>query len=199
MGKLTVIEHITLDGVMQAPGRCDEDTRDDFEHGGWAVASNDEVMAQEMGKGMAHGGVLLFGRRTYEDFASYWPNQPDNPYTDVLNKTQKYVASTTLSEPLGWANSTLLGADVPDQVRRLKAETDGDVGVLGSGDLVETLAEHDLVDSYVLMIHPIVLGEGRRLFGAHPRRLRLVDTVTTTTGVVLATYDRASDVKGDAR
>jgi len=199
MGKLTVIEHITLDGVMQSPGRCDEDTRGDFEHGGWAVAGNDEVMAREMGKGMAEGGALLLGRRTYEDFAAYWPNQPDNPYTEVLNKTQKYVVSRTLQEPLGWANSTVLGEDVPDQVRCLKAETDGNVGVLGSGDLVKSLAEHDLVDAYVLMIHPIVLGEGRRLFGAHSRRLRLVDTLTTTTGVVLATYDRASDVNGDAR
>lgn len=156
-------------------------------------------MAEELGKGMAQGGALLLGRRTYEDFAQYWPNQPDNPYTDVLNKTQKYVASTTLQEPLEWANSTVLGADVPARVRRLKTEIDGNVGVLGSGDLVETLAEHDLVDSYVLMIHPIVLGEGRRLFGAHSRELRLVDTVTTTTGVLLATYDRASDEKGDPR
>lgn len=200
MGQLAVIEHLTLDGVMQAPGRCDEDIRDNFAHGGWAVAGNDEVMAQEMGKGMTPGGSLLFGRRTYEDFAAYWPNQPDNPYTEVLNKAQKYVASTTLREPLPWANSTVIDGDAAAAVRALKQDSDTDIGVLGSGELVHTLAAHDLVDTYVLMIHPIVLGSGKRLFpGGQRHDLRLVHSVTTTTGVVLATYARASNGNGAHR
>ena len=198
MGKLSVIEHLSLDGVMQAPGRCDEDTRDDFERGGWAVPGNDQVMAETMAKGMANAGPLLFGRRTYEDFAAFWPHQPDNPYTEVLNQAQKYVVSTTLRDPLPWANSTLIAGDVVDAVVRLKQRSEGDIGVLGSGALVTTLNAHDLVDSYVLMIHPIVLGSGRRLFRdpAPQRELRCVDSVTTTTGVIIATYDRATRVNG---
>jgi dihydrofolate reductase len=111
-----VIEHLTLDGVMQAPGRPEEDDRDGFEHGGWAHARVDEVM----GEGMARGGALLFGRRTYEDFFSFWPNQTDNPYTDVLDNTRKYVASRTLKEPLPWRNSTLLDGDASEAVAKLK-------------------------------------------------------------------------------
>src|SRR5438128_2387370 len=108
MGNVVVTNHLTLDGVMQAPGRPDEDPRGGFEHGGWAVPNNDAVMGRVMGEGMARGGSLLLGRRTYEAFYAFWPHQKDNPFTDVLNDVQKYVASTTLSEPLPWANSTLL-------------------------------------------------------------------------------------------
>ena len=188
MGKVVVIEHVTLDGVMQAPGRADEDQRDGFEHGGWAHARVDEVMGRVMGEGMARGGALLFGRRTYEDFFSFWPTQTDNPYTDVLDNTLKYVASRTLKEPLPWRNSTLLHGDAAEAVAKLK-EGD-DLGVLGSGQLVRSLMQRGLVDEFVLMTHPLVLGTGRRLFadGGAFAELRLTDTTTTTTGVVIAKY-----------
>jgi dihydrofolate reductase len=189
MRRVTVTEHLTLDGVMQAPGRPDEDTRGGFQHGGWAIPNNDEVMARVMGEGMAKGGPLLFGRRTYEDFYGFWPHQKDNPFTDVLNDVEKFVASRTLTEPLSWNNSTLLKGDAVDAVKELKEQPGEDIGVLGSGELVQSLMRHQLVDEYLLMIHPLVLGSGRRLFpeGVHSS-LRLVDSVTTTTGVVVATY-----------
>ena len=162
--KVVVIEHVTLDGVMQAPGRPDEDKRGGFEHGGWAHARTDEVMGRQMGERMAKGGPLLFGRRTYEDFLSFWPNQTDNPYTEVLENAEKYVASTTLREPLPWRNSKLLAGDASEAVAELKQQPGGDVGVLGSGTLVQSLMRRGLVDELVLMIHPLVLGTGRRLF-----------------------------------
>jgi dihydrofolate reductase len=188
MSKLVVTNHLTLDGVMQAPGRPDEDLRGGFEHGGWAAPNSDEVMGRVMGEGMAKDGALLLGRRTYEDFYGVWPAQRDNPFTEVLNNVQKYVASRTLSEPLPWSNSTLLKGDIAKAVGELKEQLD--IGVLGSGELCQSLMRHDLIDEYVLLIHPLVLGSGRRLFpdGSPAGALRLVDTVTTTTGVVIATY-----------
>jgi dihydrofolate reductase len=198
MSRVIVIEHLTLDGVMQAPGRPDEDQREGFEHGGWAHARADEVMGRIMGEGMAKGGPVLLGRRTYEDFYGFWPKQKDNPYTEVLDKTQKYVASTTLSEPLPWANSTLVTGDAADAVADLRQQSDEDIVVLGSGQLVRSLMRRNLVDEYVLMIHPLVLGSGRRLFpDAGPSaNLRLVDSVTTTTGVLIATYRPAESDGG---
>jgi dihydrofolate reductase len=189
MRRITVTEHLTLDGVMQAPGRPDEDTRGGFQHGGWAIPNNDEVMARVMGEGMAKGGSLLFGRRTYEDFYGFWPHQKDNPFTDVLNDAEKFVASRTLTDPLPWNNSTVLKGDAAETVKELKEQPGEDIGVMGSGELVQSLIRHRLVDEYLLMIHPLVLGSGRRLFpeGVHSS-LRLVDSVTTTTGVVIATY-----------
>jgi|SRR5215213_9623911 len=193
MSEVVVIEHLTLDGVMQAPGRRGEDPRGGFEHGGWAVPNRDEVMGRVMGGGMAEGGPLLLGRRTYEDFYSFWPHQKDNPFTEVLNYTRKYVASTTLAEPLPWSNSTLLKGDVAEAVARLKEQPGKDIGVLGSGELVQFLMRNNLVDKYVLMVHPLVLGSGHRLFpdGGPFATLRLVDSVTTTTGVVIVTYEPA--------
>jgi dihydrofolate reductase len=193
MSRVVVINHVTLDGVMQAPGRPDEDRRGGFEHGGWAVPGNDDVMARVMAEGMARGGPLLLGRRTYEDFYEFWPKQSDNPFTEVLDNARKYVASTTLREPLPWSNSTLLDGDAAEAVRALRRQPGDDIGVLGSGELVRSLMRHDLVDEYLLMIHPLILGTGRRLFpdGGPPTRLRLADSVTTTTGVVIATYQPA--------
>jgi dihydrofolate reductase len=193
MSKIVVINHVTLDGVMQAPGRPDEDTRGGFEHGGWATPNTDDVMLEVLGKGMAQGGPLLLGRRTYEQFYDFWPKQTDNPFTEVLNNAQKYIASTTLSEPLPWQNSSLLKGDIGQAVAKLKDESDTDIGVLGSGDLIQTLREHELVDEYLLMIHPLVLGTGRRLFedGGPYGAFRLADSVVTTKGVVIATYERA--------
>jgi len=191
MRKVVVIEHVTLDGVIQAPGRADEDERGGFDHGGWGHARSDEVMERKMGEGMAKEGSLLLGRRTYEDFLSFWPRQTDNPYTEVLDNTEKYVASNTLREPLPWQNSKLLSGDAAAAVAELKQQRGGDFGVLGSGMLVRSLMQRSLVDEFVLMIHPLVLGTGRRLFpdGGPLAELRLVDSVTTTTGVVIATYE----------
>jgi dihydrofolate reductase len=189
MGRLVVVNNVTLDGVMQAPGRPDEDTRDGFAHGGWAVPYFDEVMGEVMGRPMTRPGAVLLGRRTYEDFASYWPKQTDNPFTPVLDERRKYVASTTLREPLAWRNSTLLEGDTVEAVRALKQEVD--LVVLGSGELIRSL--RDLVDEYLLSIHPLVLGSGRKLFpdDGITARLRLVDSTTTTTGVIIATYQPA--------
>jgi dihydrofolate reductase len=194
MGRIVVTNHVTLDGVMQSPASPEEDTRDGFERGGWAAPYNDEVMGAEMAAGMAQEGSLLLGRRTYEHFAAFWPKQTDgNPYTEVLNRKQKYVASTTLEDPLPWENSTLLSGDVPRAVAALKAELDHDLGILGSGELIRSLLPHDLIDEYLLTIHPLLLGHGRRLFdeGGAYSELRLVDTKPTTTGVVIARYQRA--------
>ena len=138
-------------------------------------------------------GPLLLGRRTYEDFSSFWPKQTDNPFTEVLDKAEKHVASTTLRAPLPWSNSTLLEGDAADAVAGLKRQPGKDLTVLGSGELVQSLRRRDLVDRYLLLIHPLVLGSGRRLFpdGGPAGPLRLVDSVTTTTGVVIATYEPA--------
>ena len=192
MSSVVVFTSLTLDGVMQAPGRPDEDRRGGFEHGGWALPYSDEVMGRVMGERMAQGSDLLLGRRTYEDFAGFWPKQTDNPFTEVLDNARKYVASRTLQEPLPWQNSTLLEGDAGDAVPELKQQPGKDLVLLGSGELAGSLMRRKLVDEYVLLIHPLVLGSGRRLFdGAEFAALRLVDTVTTTTGVVIATYQPA--------
>ncbi|PZR99670.1 MAG: deaminase [Candidatus Nephthysia bennettiae] len=193
MSSLTVFNHLTLDGVMQAPGRPDEDVRGGFEHGGWASSRMDAVLGGVAAQEMARGGALLLGRRTYEDFAGFWPKQGDNPFTAALNSAQKYVASRTLEKPLSWSNSTLLEGDAAEAVAKLKEEPGQDLVVLGSGELIQSLMRRDLVDRYVLMIHPLVLGAGRRLFsdGASFTALRLVDTKASTTGVVIATYQPA--------
>ena len=174
---------------MQSPGRPDEDTRGGFEHGGWGAQYADEVMGRAMGERMARDGGLVLGRRTYEDLFGYWPKQKDNPYTERLNSTRKYVASRTLSAPLSWENSILLEGDAVDAVAKLKEESEQDVGLLGSGDLAGQLMRRGLIDEYVLLVHPLVLGTGRRLFpdGVFTR-LELTDTITTTTGVVIGTY-----------
>jgi dihydrofolate reductase len=198
MRKISVVESLTLDGVMQAPGGADEDRRGGFEHGGWALPYSDEVLATEMGKGMGTTD-LLFGRRTYENFYSFWPKQADgNPFTEVLNNSQKYVASTTLEEPLPWMNSALLKGDAAEAVAKLKESAGQDLVVLGSGELVRSLMPHDLIDEYVLLIHPLVLGSGRRLFpdDGTLATLRLVDSKPTTTGVVIATYEKAEPTSG---
>jgi len=199
MSKVVVFTSLTLDGVMQAPGRPDEDRRGGFEHGGWAQPYADSVLGSVAADGMATGGALLFGRRTYEDFAAVWPNMPEpNPFSAVLNNSQKYVASRTLREPLPWQNSTLLEGDAADAVARLREQPGMDLVVLGSGELIQSLMRRDLVDEYVLLIHPLVLGSGRHLFtdGGAFARLRLVDTKTTTTGVVIATYQPAHQSSG---
>ena len=190
MRKIIATISLTLDGVMQAPGRPDEDRRGGFEHGGWAQGYHDPVMMQAMGEGMSQGADLLFGRRTYEDFFAVWPKRKDNPFTEVLDRSLKYVASRTLREPLPWQNSRLLEGEAAETVARLKEQPGPDLVVLGCCDLMQTLMRHGLVDVYVLLIHPLVLGRGRRLFNDDARHtaLRLVKCLPTTTGVVIATY-----------
>jgi dihydrofolate reductase len=163
------MNHVTLDGVMQAPGRPDEDTRGGFNHGGWGQRSTmpGDAAGKAMGERMAAGGGLagwLFGRRTYEGLLSYWNQQPDSPFGPMLNNAPKYVVSTTLTEPLPWPNSTLLHGDVADAVGALKAHAGGVLAIMGSGELIRSLMAADLIDEYLLMIHPLVLGTGRRLF-----------------------------------
>jgi len=181
---------MSLDGVIQAPGRPDEDTRDGFDRGGWAVPYNDDVMAQRMGEGMASSGAMLFGRRTYEDFHGYWPQQTDNPFTPYLNQVTKYVVSNTLSEPLPWQNSVLLSGDPAASVAALKAEPGPDLAIVGSAQLVSSLLPAKLIDRLVLLMHPLVLGQGRRLFdeGGPGVDFDLVDSLPTSKGVIIATY-----------
>ena len=188
--RIVVFTSLTLDGVMQAPARPDEDVRGGFQHGGWAVPYSDASMAAAAGESMATTEGLILGRRTYEDFYSVWPNRTDNPYTEVLNNAQKYVASRTLKEPLPWVNSTLLKGDAAQAVAGLKEQPGKDLVILGSGELVRSLMRSNLIDRYILLIHPLVLGSGKRLFpdGGSPAPLRLIDSKTTTTGVVIATY-----------
>lgn len=191
MGKVVVIEHLTLDGVMQSPGHPDEDPRDGFRHGGWAGSRQDPIMQQVMGAHMGSAWSLLVGRTTYQRFADYWPKQEPNPFTEALNRVQKYVASTTLTEPLPWQNSTLLRGDAAEAVARLKREREENLVVFGSGVLVRSLLPRQLIDELMLLVYPLVLGTGRRLFpesGDVVSAMQLVDSATTGTGVIIATY-----------
>ncbi len=190
MSKIVVFNSVTLDGVMQAPARPDEDTRGGFEHGGWAIPYSDPAIGRAFEESRATTGGLLLGRRTYEDFYKVWPSRTDNPFTEVLNNSPKYVASRTLKEPLPWMNSILLKGDVPAAVAELKSQPVKDLVILGSGELIQTLMKHDLIDTYMLFIHPLVLGSGRRLFpdGTAFSTLQLVDAKPSSTGVVIATY-----------
>ena len=191
MRKLSVTVSLSLDGVMQAPGRPDEDVRGGFARGGWANPYNDDVMGRRMAEGMSKETELLFGRRTYQDFHGVWPNRTDNPFTEVLDRTRKYVASRTLVGPLPWQNSTLLSGDAADSVTELKRSPGPDLVVLGSGDLVQTLRRAALVDEYFLLIHPLILGTGSRLFpDGPPADLRLLESLTTSTGVIIASYQQ---------
>ena len=188
MAEIYAVENLSLDGVMQAPGGEQEDPRDGFPYGGWARPYMDEVAGKVMAEGMRRTGAMLFGRRTYEHMFSFWPKQTDgNPYTEVLNKTQKYVVSRTLAEPLPWQNSTLL-RDIA-AVAAVKADVEGDLCVLGSGELIRSLVDAGLLDGYTLQVSPITLGTGRRLFGDAYSQFRLVSAEPTTTGVIIASYE----------
>ena len=190
MTRIVAFVHLTLDGVMQAPGRPDEDRRGGFDHGGWAAPFSDGVLAKAVGESMGTTGALLLGRRTYEDFYKVWPKRTDNPFTPVLNNSLKYVASRTLEEPLPWMNSKLLKGDAADEVAKLRQAPGKDIVILGSGVLVQSLLKRNLIDELMLTINPLVLGTGRRLFpdGGAPTPLRLVDSTATTKGVIIARY-----------
>jgi dihydrofolate reductase len=190
--RIVVINHITLDGVMQGPGRVDEDTRDGFGFGGWAAAGQDPRIIERVGgyMGSPDGGMLL-GRRTYEDMLGTW-NERGGPFKDGLNAAAKYVASSSPTTELRWANSTLLHGDVLGAVAALKEKPGGDLVIMGSGELIRSLLPHRLIDEFLLIIHPLVLGSGRRLFehDVHEMRLQLVDSTAIET-VILATYRAA--------
>jgi dihydrofolate reductase len=192
MRKVIVNEFMSLDGVVQAPGLPDEDRSGGFEHGGWHLRYFDDTSQDWVLTSITEAGGYLLGRRTFEILGAYWPTAPEEEQViaEPLNTRPKYVASTTLKEPLEWQNSTVLEGDVAEAVRLLKQEDGGDIHVIGSTVLVQTLIEHAMVDEFRFMIDPVVLGGGKRLFredGAL-RPLRLVDSVVTTTGAVLATY-----------
>jgi dihydrofolate reductase len=185
------MNHVTLDGVMQGPGRADEDTRDGFEHGGWAVPGGDEAMVAKMGERMGGGRAFLFGRRTYEELLASW-NAQGGPFKEALNNARKYVASSNPAARLDWPNSTLLRGEIPAAVADLKRSSSTNLVIMGSGVLIDSLMAADLIDEYLLMIHPLVLGTGRRLFAGGTRAsLRLVDSSATSTGVLVATYEPA--------
>jgi dihydrofolate reductase len=192
MRKVIVNEWMTLDGVVQAPGAADEDTTGGFAHGGWHLPYFDDLSRDWVVEGYAKAGGFLFGRRTYESLAAYWPNasEEEQPVAEPLNTKPKYVASRTLTGPLAWQNSTVLQGDVAAAVAGLKREDGDDLHVIGSSELVQTLIEHGLVDEFRVMIDPLLVGGGKRIFrddGAR-RPLRLVDSKVTTTGAILATY-----------
>lgn len=188
MGQVVVMNWVTLDGVMQGPGRPDEDTRDGFGHGGWAAPYSDNVMGARMGERMAGNYAWLFGRRSYDGLLASW-NAQGGPFRDALNNRHKYVASHNPSTTLDWPNSSLLDSDVPTAVNKLKQTSEANLVILGSGELIGSLAAADAIDEYLLMIAPVVLGCGRRLFteGVHAR-LKLLECTPTSTGAIVASY-----------
>jgi dihydrofolate reductase len=191
MGKLVVGTFVTLDGVMQSPGAPEEDREGGFEHGGWLPPHFDESMGQTMDELMQRAEALLLGRKTYEIFISYWPHQSDeDPMAAKLNAMPKYVASRTL-DSADWNNTTLLGGDLADEVRKLKDEHD-EINVAGSGNLIQSLLREDLVDELQLLVFPVLIGTGKRLFGEGtiPRGLRLADSKTSDSGVMIVRYER---------
>ncbi len=194
MRTISVTMSMTLDGVVQGLGRADEDTRDGFDLGGWGPSYSDDVMGKEMGAGMAEPGDMPLGRRTWQDFAGYWPHQPANPVTDHLNAATKFVVSTTLADVDLWQNSVLLPDDAVGSVGALKAEPGPNLSVIGSAALVRSLHAAGLIDVYTLLIHPLVLGRGRRMFDSTSplTEFTLERSVATTTGVLIATYRRSA-------
>ena len=189
MGKVVVMNSVSLDGVMQGPGRPDEDTRDGFAYGGWAVPYGDEAMVAKMGERMGEDRAFLFGRRTYVQLLSSW-NARGGPFKDALNNTGKFVASSNPATKLEWPNSTLLHGDVPAAVAELKQNSPTNLVIMGSGVLIASLIAADAIDEYLVMIAPVVLGAGRRLFGEGVRAtLRLTESVATSSGMLLATYE----------
>ena len=195
MKKLKVTTFVTLDGVMQAPGAPEEDRSGGFTHGGWSVGYWDDQMGQMMGDFMGRPFDLLLGRKTYEIFAAHWPRSTE-PGADVLNRARKHVASRTL-RTVDWNNSTLIKGDVAKYVSDLKKESGPEIQVHGSGDLIQTLLKNDLVDEFHVWTFPVVLGSGKRLFadGAVPAGLKVDAVKTSSTGVVIATYQRAGAIK----
>lgn len=196
MRKVVVGTFASLDGVMQAPGSPEEDTEGGFKHGGWQLPYFDEDAGRLMNESFAATDALLLGRVTYQIFAAFWPSAPsDDPFAQIMNSMPKFVVSTTL-ERAEWNNSTLIKRNVPEEVAKLKQQPgSGALTVVGSGKLAQTLMQHNLIDEYAIWVHPLVLGSGKRLFreGSPKTALKLVDTKTTSTGVVILTYQPAGN------
>ena len=192
MRKIVVLTFVTLDGVMQGPGGPTEDTSGGFAHGGWTVPYFDEALGETMGEQMGRPFDLLLGRKTFDIFASYWPQQSENPFEEVT----KYVVSNTLTEH-SWQKSVFLAGDVDEKIRALKQETGPDLQVHGSGLLIQTLLKHDLVDQLWLKIFPVTVGAGKRLFGEGviPAAFTLSETKVSPSGVIIASYKRAGELK----
>jgi dihydrofolate reductase len=195
MRKLVVNTFMTLDGVMQAPGGPEEDPTGGFDLGGWSVNYWDDAMGQVMGEVMAAPFDLVLGRKTYEIFAAHWPHATDQPGADALNSATKYVASRTL-DAVEWSNSVLIEGDVEKEIAELKEQDGPELQVHGSSNLIQTLLRHNLIDEFRVWIFPVVIGHGKRLFsdGTVPAGLRLIDSKSFSTGVVVAVYERAGDI-----
>jgi dihydrofolate reductase len=193
MRKIIAITHVTLDGIMQAPGGPEEDPRGGFTHGGWAMRFDDAAADEALGKIMSGEFDLLLGRRTYEIFAAYWPYAGDNPIAKAFNKATKHVVTHTLDR-FAWAKSQPIGGNVVDEIQRLKTSDGPELHIWGSGEVLQTLIAADLVDEFRVWIYPLILGTGKRLFenGVPPRGLTLVESRTTPTGVLLNTYRPAA-------
>jgi dihydrofolate reductase len=195
MRKLIVSTFLTLDGVMQAPGGPEEDDSGGFAYGGWSVNYWDELMGQVMTEAMSAPFDLLLGRRTYDIFAAYWPDAPEEAGSKPLNDATKYVASRS-HRTLDWGPAVLIGGDAAEGVAGLKEGDGPELQVHGSGNLIQTLLRHNLVDEYRLWVFPVVIGSGKRLFsdGTVPAGLKLVDTKVSTTGVTIGTYEPAGEL-----
>ncbi len=198
MRKLIVLSFISLDGVIQAPGGPEEDPTGGFKHEGWAVGYFDDFLIKVMVKQTSKPLDLLLGRKTYEIFAAHWPyvNASEDPFADKLNNAKKFVASKTLSK-LDWNNSELIEGDVAEGIKRIKEQDGPEIQVHGSGNLIQTLLKHDLVDELWLKIFPVTLGTGKRLFaqGTIPAGFKLVESEISPSGVIVASFERAGEVK----
>lgn len=196
MRKLIVNTFITLDGVMQAPGGPEEDPTGGFKYGGWSVNYWDDTMGKIMGDFMAKPFELLLGRKTYEIFAAHWPYAKDDPGADFLNSAKKHVVSRTLDK-VDWNNSTLIKNDVVHAIEKLKEQSGPELQVHGSGNLIQTLLKHNLIDEFHLWVFPVVIGTGKKLFsdGTIPSNLKLIDSKTASTGVIIATYQPDGELK----
>ena len=195
MRKVIVLSFITLDGVIQAPGGPEEDTSGGFKHGGWMVPYCDEASGKVMAEQMSKPFELLLGRKTFDIFASYWPQHSED--WPGINEATKYVASKTLTEHK-WQNTVILKGEVHQEIRKLKQKNGPDLKVYGSGNLIQTLLQHDLIDEFWLKIFPVTLGMGKRLFveGTIPAAFRLsANSLLTPSGVIVANYERAGEVK----
>jgi dihydrofolate reductase len=189
--RIVAINHLTLDGVMQGPGDAGEDLRGGFVHGGWAAPRNNQAMLEAIGRRMPKsGGGMLLGRISYESMLSGW-NAKGGPYKDALNNIRKYVVSHDSTTNLPWPNSILVHGDIPAAVADIKSKSDENLVIMGSGELIRSLIPHRLIDEYLLMIHPIVLGSGHRLFerGIPPTDFTSVTSTATPTGVILCSFE----------
>ncbi|MER8911253.1 dihydrofolate reductase family protein [Mesorhizobium sp. M0854] len=196
MRKIIAATFVSLDGVMQAPGGPQEDPVGGFEFGGWTFHYWDDVMGAEMGETFSKPFALLLGRRTYDIFAAHWPYQKNDPIADSFNAVTKYVA-THRPDSLSWQNSQPLGSDVVATLRRMKQEDGPDLLIQGSSELIQTLLANDLIDEISLLIFPLVLGKGKKLFGSGtiPAAFKLTRSQASTTGVLMASYERSGEIK----